>query len=257
MTSALLGHTGFVGTTLKGQTAFDDLYHSVNISDIDGKAYDLLVCAAAPAAKWKANADPDADLSNLQGLMSHLARVKAGEFVLISTVDVYRMPPAVDENTAIQPDALDAYGRNRYVLETFVRDTFPQARIVRLPGLFGAGLKKNFIFDLIQRGESEWTHADSVFQFYNMARLWADLHVVRQHGLALVNFAAEPVSAAEVARHSFNIDYTHTTDKPPVRYDMRSIHAGAFGSDTPYMIDKATTFSDIRQFAQTVKAGLA
>jgi hypothetical protein len=48
MAKALIGYTGFVGTTLMKQTQFDDFYRSTNISDIKGKKFDLVVCAGAP-----------------------------------------------------------------------------------------------------------------------------------------------------------------------------------------------------------------
>ncbi|WP_092685106.1 hypothetical protein [Albimonas donghaensis] len=40
-----------------------------------------------------------------------------------------------------------AYGRRRRMLETFCAERFPRCSIVRLPALFGPGLRKNFIFD--------------------------------------------------------------------------------------------------------------
>ena len=254
MTTALVGYTGFVGTTLRGQTVFDDHYNSANIQDIRGKHYDLVVCAGAPAAKWKANQDPAGDLANLQMLMGHLAEMTADEFVLISTVDVYKTPVEVDEATPINAEGLHAYGANRYRLEEFVRERFAGARVVRLPGLFGAGLRKNFLFDLVHRGESEWTHCDSVFQFYDMANLWRDLQVVRAGAQPLVNFATEPVRAGDVARHSFDMDYTFQTEKPPVRYDMRTRHADLFGAAAPYMTSAETVFAQIRVFAAQEQA---
>ena len=256
MANALLGYTGFVGTTLRGQTAFDALYNSSSIADIRGKHYDTIVCAAAPATKWKANQEPEADRANLLGLMEHLKHVEAGQFVLISTIDVFRMPPTVYEDTPVTPNKLDAYGRNRYELEQFVAEQFPNVYIVRLPGLFGAGLKKNFLFDMIHRGSSEWTHADSIFQFYNMANLWNDLQIgLRAHPpVRLIHFATEPVRAGDVARHSFSVEYTHQTANPAVSYDVRTRYASLWGKPGDYIASADEIFGQIREFAQTEKA---
>ena len=68
----LIGYTGFVGTTLLIQRGFDDLYRSTNIVDITGQAYDLVVCAATPAAKWIANREPETDCKNIQNLIDHI-----------------------------------------------------------------------------------------------------------------------------------------------------------------------------------------
>lgn len=254
MSRALLGHTGFVGSTLRAQTSFDALYHSQNIADIRGHGFELIVCAAAPAAKYKANQDPDGDRANLLSLAEHLRHVQADRFLLISTVDVFKMPPAAYEDTPVTPERLDAYGRNRYELENAVQTQFPNVTIVRLPGLFGAGLKKNFLFDMIHRGASEWTHAQSVFQFYDMANLWRDLEIVLRADPRLIHFATEPVSAADVARHAFDIDYTFETANPPVSYDLRTRHAALWGKTGAYIASAAETYAQIRAFAREEKA---
>ena len=257
MANALLGYTGFVGTTLRGQTAFDALYNSSNIADIRGEHYDTIVCAAAPAAKWKANQEPEADRTNLLSLMEHLKQVEVGQFILISTVDVFKMPPAVNEATPVEPKRLDAYGRNRYELEHFVAEQFPNVYIVRLPGLFGAGLKKNFLFDMIRRGSSEWTHADSVFQFYSVTNLWGDLQVVLRSDppVRLIHFATEPVRAGDIARHAFGLEYTHQTANPPVSYDMQTLHAGLWGKPGDYIASADEIYAQIRIFAQSAISG--
>lgn len=253
MTTALIGYTGFVGTTLRNQTTFDAQFNSSNIQDIENQSYDCVVCAGAPAAKWKANQDPDGDIANLNVLMGHLKHVQAATFVLISTVDVYKTPINVDETTLIETDNLHAYGKHRYMLEEFVRQHFHNHRVVRLPGLFGAGLKKNFLYDMIHNGESPWTHRNSVFQFYNMAHLWRDLQTVIAADVRLVNFATEPVQVVDVAQHSFGVDYTFETENPPACYDMRTRHADLFGGDAPYIAMAETIYADIRSFAENEK----
>src|SRR5262245_360131 len=158
MADALIGSTGFVGGNLLRQAHFDGLYHSRNVADLRGRAYDTVVCAGARAEKWKANQDPDADRRGLQSLFDAIDAVTASRFVLISTVDVYPSPVGVDEDSPIDPAAASAYGRHRYELEEFVRARFREHLVVRLPGLFGPGLKKNVIFDLLHDNQVEKIH---------------------------------------------------------------------------------------------------
>jgi hypothetical protein len=250
MRSALIGSSGFVGSTILGQYPFDDLYRSSNIEEIRGRSYDLIVCAGAPAAKWKANREPAEDIANLRRLMDCVRETRAEIFVVISTVDVYPVPRNVDESTAIDPEAGDPYGRHRYELERFSSACFRDCRIVRLPGLFGAGLRKNFIFDLMQNPDAlHLTDARSEFQFYDMSRLWSDLQVVIEGNLPLVNFATEPVSAAEVAADCFGRRFTNETEKGPVFYDMHTRFAERFGGAAPYMYSRAETLARVSAFA--------
>ena len=48
---------------------------------------------------------------------------------------------------------------------------FPGALIVRLPGLFGAGLKKNLIYDFVHDNRLDLIHPDGQFQFYDLERI--------------------------------------------------------------------------------------
>ncbi|MCI6709979.1 MULTISPECIES: NAD(P)-dependent oxidoreductase [Eisenbergiella] len=79
----------------------------------------------------------------------NIRMIKPQKLVLISTIDVFKSPLAVYEDSAIDMDGLQPYGYNRRVLENWVRENYPEALIVRLPGLFGEGIKKNFIYDII------------------------------------------------------------------------------------------------------------
>ena len=120
MSSALIGCSGFVGTTLLKQRSFDGLFRSVNVEQIAGNKFDLLVCAGAPAQKWLANRDPENDLRGMERLMGQLDRVECDTCVLISTVDVFAQPLGVDEDSVADASGLQAYGLHRLRLEEFV-----------------------------------------------------------------------------------------------------------------------------------------
>lgn len=257
MKTALIGYTGFIGGTLLKQTSFDDLYNSSNIADIRGKDYELIVCAGAPAVKWRANQEPASDWANLQSLIQNLTNVSAKSILLISTVDVYPNPEVVDESSPIDSSMAEPYGKHRYQLECFAREKFSRCSVVRLPGLFGEGLKKNFIYDLMHSNCLHLTNAASRFQFYDLSCLWADLQAVLHHNLPTVNFGTEPVSARNVAVRCFGIDFINTTEKPPVRYDMRTKYAALFDATGNYIYSAEETFERISSFVavcQTVGA---
>jgi nucleoside-diphosphate-sugar epimerase len=229
----LIGSTGFVGSTLLGQAAFDATFHSTNIEALGGQSYSLGVCAAAPAAKWKANQEPEADLANLRRLMSNLERASFTRFVLISTVDVYPSPVEVDEDSPLDAGTGGAYGRHRLLLEQFARERFPTT-VLRLPGLFGHGLRKNAIYDLLHDNALEALQPASSFQFYDMSGLWADIQRCLAAGVATVNFATEPLLLGEIARKVFGRELPKRSSAL-ARYDFRTRHARLWSREGPYL----------------------
>jgi hypothetical protein len=247
MKAALIGYTGFVGSTVARQRAFDANYNSKNIQHIAGEHFDLIVCAGAPAEKWRANANPEEDRASLDLLTNSLKACTADRVILISTVDVYTNPNGVDEDTPIDANAIQPYGRHRYELELFIREYFPKTHAARLPGLFGYGLKKNLIFDLLN-GKYDWTDHRSQLQFYDLSRLWGDLQQMVSAELPLANLATEPVLACDVARHCFDLDYKTMRDQLPPVYDMRTQFAEIFGGRGQYLYDAEETYRRIRQF---------
>ena len=145
---ALVGYTGFVGSNLALSTKFDAMYNSKNIKEAYGTNPDLLVYAGVPAAKYLANKAPAEDLAVIRQAEENIAKIAPKKLVLISTIDVFPVPVGVDENT-IPAENSEAYGRNRRELEIWAREHYPDALIIRLPALFGANIKKNFIYDML------------------------------------------------------------------------------------------------------------
>lgn len=251
MNNALLGFSGFVGGTLLRQTRFDALYRSTNAHEIAGRTFDTVVCAAAPAQKWIANRDPQADWLKIGQLIDNVRSVTARTFVLISTVDVFKDPVGVDEDTTIVEAGLHAYGLHRRRLEAFVQEHFPQHLIVRLPGLVGPGLRKNVIYDLHNDNNLHAIESRGVFQFYPMVNLWPDIQLALRAGLQTVHLTAAPVSVETVAREGFGREFTQALQAPPARYDMRTRHAEVFGAQGPYQYGARETIQAVRAYAQS------
>lgn len=257
MTSALVGHTGFVGGNLAAQHRFDACFNSKTIESIAGRRFDTLVVSGMPAAKWIANGDPAADRANLDRLWDAVRQVKSETVVVMSTVDVYPSPVGVDEDTPIDPNAQQPYGLNRLELERRAASHFGRVLSVRLPGLFGPGLKKNAVYDLLHGNETHKIHANGVFQFYNLDRLWRDVQTALDAGLSVVNFATESVSVREVAREAFGLDFANDPGTKPARYDVRTKHAEALGGRGGYLMNREQVFAELREFVRGERTRIA
>lgn len=152
MKTALIGYTGFVGSNIVKNMKFNDYYDSKNIDEIKDKEYNLLISSGIKAEKYLANNYPERDMKEIKKLLKNLSSIKKVEkIVLISTVDVYKTPVNVDEDAVIDENDLHPYGKNRYLAEKYIKENFDDYLIVRLPGLFGINLKKNFIYDMITK----------------------------------------------------------------------------------------------------------
>ena len=145
----LVGSTGFVGGNLLAKHTFAAECHSSDITAQYGTRPDLCVYAGVPAAMFLANADPEADLAVMRAARENIRQIAPKRLVLISSIAVLADSRGVYEDSPAQDtEGLPAYGKNRLQLERWVREDFPDALIVRLPALYGVGIRKNFLFDL-------------------------------------------------------------------------------------------------------------
>ena len=238
MKTALIGYTGFVGATLDASISPSHRYRSTNIDDIRGQSFDHVICAGVQAMKWWANQHPAEDLAGIEKLLGALEEVRAERFTLISSIDVYPVPRDVNEASAIHKEKHHAYGLNRLHVEEWVSSKFPNVAILRLPGLFGPGLKKNVIFDMIHDNGLEKIHPDGVFQYYDTRRLGGDIEQVWKSEIGLLNVSSEPVGTSEIRDRYFSDKQLGGDGPPPPSYDMRSIHAALWGGEDGYLYSK-------------------
>lgn len=145
----LVGYTGFVGGNLLRQHAFGGLFNRANVASIGEGAFDRLVVSAVPATMWLANRNPEADRAGILDLFRRLERTEVRQLILVSTIAVYRDVSNAPDEQSRDFETERAYGRNRRELEALVEEAFPNHLVLRLPALFGHGLRKNFLFDLL------------------------------------------------------------------------------------------------------------
>lgn len=153
---ALVGYTGFVGSNLyaRARNRIKGVYNSQNVEKAYGLEPEVLIYAGVRAEKYLANSAPDQDMELILEAEKNIRAINPQRLVLISTIDVYQNPVGVDETDSVLSggkggNGIQPYGLNRYYLESWVRKNYPDALIVRLPGLYGYNIKKNFIYDYI------------------------------------------------------------------------------------------------------------
>ena len=257
MHNAIVGHTGFVGSNLCKQTAFGSFFNSRNIQDIEKQAFDTLVFSGAPDNKWMANRAPEQDWQNLQQIMALLETVQAKQLILISTVDV--IPPSDTPQDEIVDAAAaknHAYGTHRLALEQFMKAQFANTLVVRLPGLFGPGLKKNVIYDLIHDNMLATINPASSFQYYDISRLWADITVAREHQIDLVHLFTQPIATRLIVQRYFPHKQVGQTAAPEAHYDHRTRYAALYGGSGGWIASADVVLDQLGVYLKTQGVGL-
>ncbi len=254
--TCLIGYTGFVGSNIASQREFDVLVNSKNFRDIQGMSFDKVVCAGVSAVKWKANANPEEDFARITELADVLKTVSAKKFVLISTIDVY---PAkgigADESYDIHSGENDAYGRHRAWFEDFCREHFEDTLVIRLPALFGTGLKKNVVFDLVNDNMLDNINPSSSFQYYFLDHLCDDIDLVDKAGVHTANFFTEPIATSDIVSEFFKGKSIGAHRSNEVHYDLHTKHANLKSKAGPYMYTRGEVLGDLRTYLSRAMPG--
>lgn len=247
---ALVGHTGFVGANLLASGHYDACFNSLNSSEMRNRTFNEVVCAGVSAVKWQANKKPAEDWQKIDGLIQNLATVRVNRFILISTIDVYGKPVSVDESSPASYSG-EPYGAHRAKLEEWVSSNFANHLIVRLPALYGPGLKKNALFDLQNDNLIDAIHPEARFQWYDVGRLEADLTTIAKTSRQIFNISPEPVLMSRIAAKFFPTK--QLSQKPnvaPPIYDMRTLYPETFGHRGIYHFSAQEVMAGIKHYLE-------
>lgn len=241
MKKIIIGHTGLVGQTLLNNIKFDYKFNSSNIGEFDSveDGCDLYLCCL-PATKWQINQEPLLDYNNLYSIFKRLSAKSYSNIYLFSTIDVYSDSPLhVDENYP-PPFSKLGYGCNRYTFELLIKELkSTQTQIIRLSGLFGKGLKKNLIFDLINNHRIEYINPNSKLQWYDLKDLYSDINLLPNTS-GIYNLFPEPVLTKDIMDL---FDITSSVSDPGVVYDYFTQH-----KDGGYWYDSTTSLNKIKNY---------
>lgn len=248
MRTALIGHTGFVGSNLSKQYKFTDFYNSKNFTEIKNQEYDFVVCAGVSAVKWMANKEPENDLEGIKALEDVLSTIKAKQFILISTIDVYPITQGKDESFDCGSMKNHPYGTHRLAFEKFCMNHFEDCTVVRLPGLFGEGLKKNVIYDLLNDNCLEMINTKSSFQYYYLKYLWQDIQKAVVNNVKCINFFTEPVPTKDIYETFFATKSIGQTAVPEGHYDLYTQYSSLWDNSGNYIYTKNEMMLHLSEF---------
>lgn len=245
--NCLFGNTGLVGSNIadqmmmghhfKGRDYFQKLINTKNKDQFIGEFDDVVFCGAR-AEKWKANKNPQEDLEHINDLIGMLGNIKCNKLYLISTIDVYdKTIPRQNEDNHVYTN--ETYGKNRRLLEQYCLNNF-NCSVIRLPALFGKNLKKNFLFDIINKNSLAGFHPDSKFQWYNLKDISRDIFYTSENKGKIINYFSESVSIREllyfIGRENL---LPELKGSAPVEYNFCSKHG---------LIPKLTILTQIKDF---------
>lgn len=228
MTKILVGCTGLVGGNLISQTDFDFKFNSKNIHELPDLVSDgcEIYLACLPATKWQINKDAESRLNDLQNcldLINILSKRKYSKVFLLSTIDVYSgVNTVANESMTMFPTGI-GYGENRRLFEFMVKESlsYEKLKIYRLPALFGEGLKKNILFDLINKNQLEKINKNSYYQWYNLRSLWQDISS-DTYPNEIVNLFTEPVFTGDIIDRYFPGEDIGFYSEEPIVYNHKT-----------------------------------
>lgn len=254
--NCLIGYTGFVGLNLQQYYKFDYFYNSKNFAEAKNKSFDTIFFCGMPAVKWYANKHPEEDYNILENIKSILDSVETKKIILISTIDVYDdVTNELDEDYEINYNKNHIYGRNRYLFEEYIKSRYNNYNIIRLPALFGKGLKKNIIYDLINNNNVNDIPVNSSFQWYCLDRLKKDIDIILENDIKICNLFPEPLHTKEIVKtfnEIFNINYQfqleYIGNETIINYNLCSKYCQYFGNNKKYIVDNKEIIKDMKEY---------
>lgn len=222
--NALVGYTGFVGSNLRKEYPKSNLYNSKNIDKIKKKKFNKIIFSGLPAEKWRANKYPNKDLSNIKKLIKLLKSVECNLFILISTIDVHK--------------SKEPYGKNRKFFEKFVKKNFSKFLIIRLPAIFGKGLKKNILFDLLNKNQIDNINPEDKFQWFDLNFLYREIKKIKTFN-KIIELYSPPISNDLIIKEFKNLRLLKKNRKKII-YNYLPVNG--YFKDKKFILDRIKIF---------------
>ena len=174
----LIGSNGFVASGFKEFFKLKNYkFYPINKNNYNkykNTSCDILINAAGNSSTILAKKNFFKSYNkNINSIIRSLKDFKFNEYVLISSTLIYNDVSSkrmTKENTIIDIDKLDNYGFFKIIAEQIVKRSVNQYLIIRTSGLVGAKLKKNVVYDILNK-KKIFDNKNSKFNFITTERL--------------------------------------------------------------------------------------
>ncbi len=191
MKVGIVGAKGFVGSALCRNAHKNNEVIQINKNNYEeekSKTYDILINSAMPSTKYWASTNPFDDFKKTVELTADLTyNWKYEKIIQISTISVEKLDTPYAINKKAAEDILN----------------FKNSLIVRLGTLYGIGLKKGPLFDLLNKNKV-YTDKKSQFDFIDVDYC-AKWIIENQDREGVVTLGAKDTTSLEEIANRFNI----------------------------------------------------
>lgn len=138
-------------------------------------------------------------------------------------------------------------------LESELAGIFDDVYIFRLPGLFGRGLKKNVIFDLLNDNLLEKINPESSFQYYDLSCLWADIQKVCEANVRLIHLFPAPIKTSKIISEFFAEKTVGADAAPVAHYNYKTAYDYLFGRSDGFIYGQDEMMNRLARFIANYK----
>lgn len=253
----LVGHRGFVGSAIAAHLRDESVpfigIDRSNVGACRGLTTKYVIDAGGSSDRRLSDAEPLASFRlTVDRTLGLLTNLRFERFVSLSTVAVYADPLSPTRNredAAIDPARLSAHGLFKYLAECLVRKYAPSWTIVRLGPMVGPGLRKNSIYDLLERG-TVYVSPESTLPYIDTRDVARIVWLLRDQANEIFNLTGRgTVRIAEVAR-DLGVELARDLEDAPM--DSFDVDIGKASALAQIPGTKAT----LRRFLSEWRSGL-
>ena len=98
-----------------------------------------------------------------------------------------------------------------------------------------------------------FTDSRSVYQFYDLSRLWDDIQTALKNDIRLWHPAVEPVSAGELYEYLTGDSFVNELGGIPADYNYKTVYSETFGGKDGYISNKDSIMELIQSFINSYR----